>query len=125
MFGRISGLKDPRVGRGLYNSYHAGNPLLRFPIDQVLMSPRAKIERLGRFRPVGSDHFAITATFHFNGVEKQSPSPQGNDLEQADEMIDEGKEDVRENEQKAKDTKPPADSTSLGVVALEAPLLGA
>ncbi len=94
MFQRISGLKDPRVGRGLYNTYHAAYPPFRVPIDQVFFSPTARIERLERLRPTGSDHFAITTSFCMDGQQPVDPQPEGNDLEQADEMIDEGLEDA-------------------------------
>lgn len=95
MFQRISGLADPRVGRGLYNTYHAQYPWIRFPIDQVFLSPGARIHRLGRFHPSGSDHFAITTEFSFipGG---QAPEPRNaGDLEEADEMIEEGREDAK------------------------------
>lgn len=101
MFQRISGLKDPRVGRGLYNTYHAGYPIMRFPIDQVFLSPSARVTQLERFRPAGSDHFAIKTTFALESQEPLNPQPKGNDLEQAEEMIDEGLDDAAESDNRS------------------------
>ncbi|MCA9131622.1 MAG: endonuclease/exonuclease/phosphatase family protein [Planctomycetales bacterium] len=95
LFQRLSGLKDPRVGRGLYNSYHAQYPPFRFPIDQVFLSPNARIAQLQRLSTAGSDHFAITTTFTFQGRQAAKPEPEGNDREQAQEMIQEGIRDAQ------------------------------
>lgn len=94
VFKRISGLKDPRVGRGLYNTYHAKYAALRFPIDQIFLSPSAEIARLSRFHPTGSDHFAITTEFALEGFPFNEPELRGDDLNEADEMIREGKDDA-------------------------------
>lgn len=96
LFKRMSGLSDPRVGRGLYNSYHAGNPILRFPIDQVFLSPGTKIVNLSRFRPTGSDHFAISTTFIMTPEVPSAPqaNPIRNDEQDAAEIIEEGKQDA-------------------------------
>ncbi|MCA9130263.1 MAG: endonuclease/exonuclease/phosphatase family protein [Planctomycetales bacterium] len=96
LFQRTSGLKDPRVGRGLYTTYHAKYPPFRVPIDQVFLSPTACILRLERLKPAGSDHFAITTAFYLEGQERSTPNPEGNDLEQAEKMIDEGLRDADE-----------------------------
>lgn len=106
VFKRISGLKDPRIGRGLYNTYHAEYPVLRFPIDQVFLSASALISRLARFRPAGSDHFAITTEFSLEGHEFGDPAPQSDDLGEAAEMISEGKTDARQQGDKPSDTRP-------------------
>ena len=58
-FKAISGLKDPRVGRGLFNTYHARHPLLRYPVDHVFVSPELKVAALERKTGPGSDHFAM------------------------------------------------------------------
>ena len=96
VFKRISGLKDPRVGRGLYNTYHAANPIIRFPIDQIFLSPGATVAALKRFRPTGSDHFAITTTFAISGLESTDPQPVRDDWQDAQQMIDEGQEEAEE-----------------------------
>ena len=58
-FLRVSGLLDPRVGRGLVNTFDAGNPIFRFPIDHVFHSSHFRLFGLRRLPKVGSDHFPV------------------------------------------------------------------
>lgn len=59
LFQKISGLLDPRIGRGLYNSFHAHHWYLRFPLDHVFHSNHFRLEKIKRMPDVGSDHFPI------------------------------------------------------------------
>lgn len=60
LFKRISGLLDPRVGRGFYNTFHAHYPFLRVPLDHVFHSPHFRLVRLERINDAcGSDHFPV------------------------------------------------------------------
>lgn len=59
LFCRLSGLVDPRIGRGFYNSFHAHHPWLRWPLDHVFYSPDFMLRRLARLPAFGSDHFPI------------------------------------------------------------------
>lgn len=59
LFQKISGLLDPRVGRGLYSSFHADYPLIRFPLDHVFHSNHFRLAELRRLPNIGSDHFPI------------------------------------------------------------------
>lgn len=99
LFRRISGLLDPRVGRGLYNTYHADYWLFRFPIDQVFFSTDAVVGSIDRLRPHGSDHFAIVTTFAFTPGEVESPKPEGNDYQDAKQVIQEGREDAEQTDE--------------------------
>lgn len=59
LFRRASGLLDLRVGRGLFNTFHAQRWYLRWPLDHLFCSSHftvANVKRLPRF---GSDHFSI------------------------------------------------------------------
>ncbi len=59
---RTAGLLDPRRGRGLYPTYPAGRPLLRWPLDQIFLSPQFRLVSLKRLGDNGSDHFPLLVT---------------------------------------------------------------
>jgi len=58
-FKLISGLKDPRVGRGFFNTYNALIPIFRVPIDHFFVSKEFKLIQIKRLEKVGSDHFPV------------------------------------------------------------------
>ncbi|MEX1013276.1 MAG: endonuclease/exonuclease/phosphatase family protein [Waddliaceae bacterium] len=62
LFKKMSGLLDPRVGRGLYNTFHADYFFLRFPVDHIFCSKHFKVTLLKRLKALGSDHFAVFAS---------------------------------------------------------------
>ena len=99
LFKRVSGLKDPRVGRGLYNTYHAEKLLMRFPIDHVFVSAGATVQSMERFHPSGSDHFGIVTHLNFELPQGTDPEPVANDPEDAEELIEQGKEDAEERDE--------------------------
>ena len=60
LFKRVSGLLDPRIGRGFFNTFHAHYPFLRVPLDHVFHSPHFRLVRLERINDAcGSDHFPV------------------------------------------------------------------
>lgn len=61
LFRKISGLIDPRVGRGFYNTFHAEWPLFRWPMDHIYHSTHFHLGHLERGRYFGSDHFPVYA----------------------------------------------------------------
>ncbi|CUA85639.1 endonuclease/exonuclease/phosphatase family protein [Pseudidiomarina woesei] len=54
-----SQLLDPRMGRGIYNTFHAKIPFMRWPLDHVFHSEHFMLVELKRLPPFGSDHFAL------------------------------------------------------------------
>ncbi|WP_339743519.1 endonuclease/exonuclease/phosphatase family protein [uncultured Rubinisphaera sp.] len=96
LFKRTSGLKDPRIGRQMLNTYHAEYPLLRYPIDHVFVSKGFHLESLDRVIIPGSDHFAVIADLVFIAEAGIDPEPEGNDEEDSKEMIKEGIDDAQE-----------------------------
>ncbi|HUF03159.1 MAG TPA: endonuclease/exonuclease/phosphatase family protein [Aridibacter sp.] len=105
LFQKISGMLDPRKGRGMYNSFHTAYPFLRFPLDHIFHTPHFRLVELKRLDSIGSDHFPILAVLCLeNGAEKEqeAPEPDGKDIKEANHK-------VREAERK-KDTKLDGDS---------------
>jgi endonuclease/exonuclease/phosphatase (EEP) superfamily protein YafD len=75
LFQKVSGMLDPRKGRGFYNTFHARWPILRWPLDHLFHSPSFRFVELERLSPIGSDHFPILAGLSFEpeGADRQSP----------------------------------------------------
>ncbi len=68
LFQEVSGLLDPRVGRGLYSTYNAHRPLLRWPLDHVFFEPSFEVEALRRMGHIGSDHFPVFISLCHTGA---------------------------------------------------------
>lgn len=90
LFTRTSGLLDPRIGRGFYNTFHAWYPFLRFSLDHVFCSTDFKLLRLKRLPNFSSDHFPILISLQYesNAAEQQEePVADREDLTLVEEKI--------------------------------------
>lgn len=97
LFVRLSGLLDPRVGRGFFNSFNARNPLARFPLDHVFHSNHFKLLDLRRERSIGSDHFPIYADLLYEpeaAAEQERSRKKPGDEKQASERLEKQREDA-------------------------------
>ena len=61
-FKEISGLRDPREGRGFYPTFPTYLPI-RIPLDQVFCSEGLSLVKFETLRNIGSDHFPISVIF--------------------------------------------------------------
>jgi endonuclease/exonuclease/phosphatase (EEP) superfamily protein YafD len=72
LFHNISGLLDPRVGRGFFATFNAKWPLIRFPLDHVFHSPHFRLLAFSRLARCGSDHFPVYIKLSFEPEATQS-----------------------------------------------------
>ena len=99
LFKRLSGLVDPRVGRGLYSTFHANYRLARWPLDHLFHTTDMALVNLERLPDIGSDHFPILVELSYEPEtdDHDSEVADQDDHEEADETIDKakrGKEDT-------------------------------
>ncbi len=95
LFQRISGLLDPRIGRGLYSTFHADYPVMRWPLDHVFHSSDLQVIYLDRLGHVGSDHFPIMIDLAYEpkrSDEQVAPEADAEDREAAEDILEDAAE---------------------------------
>ncbi len=93
-FQRIGGFLDPRIGRGIFNTFDTRSFLWRYPLDHIFASRHFLFVELRRLPDIGSDHFPVLAVLEYNpeaSVTNKVPEPEAGDHQVADKAIDEGK----------------------------------
>lgn len=95
LFQNLSEVLDPRVGRGLFSTFHADWRLLRYPLDHVFHSDGLTVAEIRRLDHVGSDHFPVLIEL---AVERKGrrgrrrPTAHVEHRDDAQEAIDEARE---------------------------------
>jgi endonuclease/exonuclease/phosphatase (EEP) superfamily protein YafD len=59
LFRKVSGLLDPRRGRGFYSTFSANHWWMRFPLDYIFCSTHFGLVSMRRMPYNGSDHFGM------------------------------------------------------------------
>jgi endonuclease/exonuclease/phosphatase (EEP) superfamily protein YafD len=88
LFQKVSGMMDPRRGRGMFSTFHADYPMFRWPLDHVFHDSAFTLVRLQRLRSIGSDHFPVLAELQLEpAADQAAPEPTQDDLADARERI--------------------------------------
>ncbi|MFC7513692.1 endonuclease/exonuclease/phosphatase family protein [Herbaspirillum sp. GCM10030257] len=90
LFRKISGLLDPRVGRGMFNTFHASYWFLRWPLDHLFHSRHFTLSFIKRLPAFGSDHFPVLVELVYDaatGVNQQGLEANVSDEVEAEEKI--------------------------------------
>ncbi len=96
LFQEVSGLLDPRRGRGFYNTFHAKIPVFRWPLDHVFHSSHFTLVSMERVGPVNSDHFPVFIKLQYepqDKAEQPAVKPDSETEKKAKQTIREGKTD--------------------------------
>jgi endonuclease/exonuclease/phosphatase (EEP) superfamily protein YafD len=71
LFQSISGLLDPRRGRGFFSTFNANWPFLRFPLDHAFSSRHFRLINFKRLPFCESDHFPVLVQLSFEPEAKE------------------------------------------------------
>ena len=94
LFQDVSGLLDPRIGRGFYHTFHAKYPFIRYPLDHFFHSNHFRLIDFKRLAYFGSDHFPVYIKLSYEPTaEIHQPELQADQsqLEEAEEKIKKAK----------------------------------
>ena len=98
-FQEVSGLLDPRVGRGFYNTFSATMPWMRWPLDHLFHDAQFRLLDMRREAHIGSDHFPMYFKLLLTPLEAAEARPEeatGEELDEVEDMIDREKKNDRE-----------------------------
>ena len=102
LFQKLSGLLDPRIGRGTFSTFHADHWWLRYPLDHVFHSDDFALVELRRLPHVGSDHFPMLIELQIEPSApplQEAPDADAGDQDEASEVVEEAQEfKARESE---------------------------
>jgi endonuclease/exonuclease/phosphatase (EEP) superfamily protein YafD len=96
LFRKVSGLLDPRRGRGFYSTFSAHHWFIRYPLDYIFCSSEFGLVEMKRMPKNGSDHFATLTHLSFQPeIKHKQEEPQAS-KEERSEAVEMAQQSVKE-----------------------------
>ncbi|QDT88452.1 endonuclease/exonuclease/phosphatase family protein [Gimesia algae] len=95
LFQEVSGLLDPRKGRGLFATYDATSWIWRYPLDYLFVSDDFRLTEIRTLPYIGSDHFPLLVELSYEPeaeVTQEGPSLDAGDQQDAAEAVQSARE---------------------------------
>lgn len=91
LFQEVSGLLDPRRGRGFYPTFDAKSWIWRYPLDYVFHSQDFRVVEMETLTDIGSDHFPLLIVLSHEpnaALTQEAPDLDAGDLEDANDQVE-------------------------------------
>ncbi|MDQ8187733.1 endonuclease/exonuclease/phosphatase family protein [Pelagicoccus sp. SDUM812002] len=91
LFREASGMRDVRIGRGMFNTFHAKLWCFRWPLDHLFCSKHFELATIRRLPKYGSDHFSMYVKLVLtpkDSNDSEPLKPDEDDKEMMDEKLD-------------------------------------
>lgn len=91
LFQEVSGLLDPRRGRGIYATFNATSRIWRYPLDYVFHSDDFRVAELKVLPTIGSDHFPLWIQLSYEPAAEatqEAPELDAGDAEDAAQAVE-------------------------------------
>ena len=102
LFVKLSETLDPRIGRGLFNTFHVDIPPLRVPLDHVFHTTDFTVVDMKRLRDVASDHYPMFLRLNLEPSkgygEEERLKLDEEDVDEAQEKLDDAEESSKAGE---------------------------
>lgn len=100
LFKDISGLLDPRVGRGFYNTFNAKSYIMRWPLDHFFASDEFRLVKMELGEDIDSDHFPVMFEIKLEKALASEQTPEDPTRKQKEEANDQIKVARKEQAEK-------------------------
>ena len=97
MFTKISGLKDARKGRGFISTFPAKYRFFKIPLDLIYHSNNIKVRTIKTLESINSDHLPLYVDFCIDQTKHTSHNISSNLMQEANELIIEGRKEKSDN----------------------------